>query len=275
MTIEQLQQPVQKQFLQYKEEYHHYTQNQIPLLHEVEQHLAQQPGKQIRPLLLLLTAKACGHLSYNHILLAATVELLHNATLMHDDVVDESNTRRGQESVRHRWGNQTAVLCGDYYLSLVMTILHRIGNPLISKLVAQTVSTMCKGELLQLTHHTDKNTTIETYIEIIGSKTASLMALCCHLGAISTQPPNEHQRKALQQFGYHYGLVFQIRDDTLDEQNPHDIGLPQGFQPQAEIDKHTHLAQQALLTLPPSPARQALGNLLLFSAPSPDKQTTT
>ena len=272
MTIEELIEPVQKEFLLFQEEYSHYTQSQTPLLQDVEAYLAHIPGKRIRPLLLLLTAKACGHLSHNHILLATAMELLHNATLMHDDVVDESDSRRGHDSIRHRWGNQVAVLCGDYYLSQVMAILHRVGNSEISNLVAQTVATMCKGELKQLSISSKVKTTIDTYIDIIGSKTASLMALCCELGAMHmTQCSKESHLKAMHDFGYHYGLIFQIRDDAFDSQNPHDIGFPDGFRPQIEIDKHSTLARQALETLPQTNVSKALGCLLLPTSPSPNK----
>lgn len=272
MTNEEIIAPVQKEYHLYQEEYTRYTQNPTPLLQEVEKYLAHIPGKQIRPLLLLLTAKACGHPSRRHILLATAVEMLHNATLMHDDVVDETDTRRGHDSIRHRWGNQVAVLCGDYYLSQVMTILHRVGYNEITKQVAHTVATMCTGELKQLSIASKKNTTKDTYIDIIGSKTASLMALCCKLGAMqTTQASNETYLKAMYEFGYHYGLIFQIRDDALDTQNPHDIGFPDGFQPQNEIDKHSTLARQALDTLPQSDARNALGSLLLPTSPSPNK----
>ena len=128
MTAEELQEPVRLPFNDFRDEYRRYTHSVAPLLHDVEEYLAQIPGKQLRPLILLLSAKACNTLTHSHILLATAIELLHNATLMHDDVVDESDTRRGHESVRHRWSNQVAVLCGDYYLSQVMSILHEVGR---------------------------------------------------------------------------------------------------------------------------------------------------
>ena len=275
MTLEQLHQPVEKEFLLFREEYSRCTHTHVPLLHDVEEYLALIPGKQLRPLLLLLSAQACGHLSHKHILLATAMELLHNATLMHDDVVDESDTRRGHPSVRHRWSNQVAVLCGDYYLAQVMAILHQIGDSEVSGLVARTVATMSQGELQQLDTLTHNTVTLDEYISIIGSKTASLMALCCELGAMpqTTSSGNDY-RKDMHDFGYHYGLVFQIRDDIHDAANStpdngHDICFPKGIKPESLIEKHSLMARQSLDKLPLSVARDTLGKLLLPSAPSP------
>ena len=275
MTLEQLHQPVEKEFLLFREEYSRCTHSHIPLLHDVEEYLALIPGKQLRPLLLLLSAKACGQLSHKHILMATAMELLHNATLMHDDVVDESDTRRGHQSVRHRWGNQVAVLCGDYYLSQVMTLLQQVGESEVSGLVARTVAIMSQGELQQLDALTRNAVALDEYISIIGSKTASLMALCCELGAmLQTAFADNDYRKPLHNFGYHYGLVFQIRDDIHDTSNStpdkkHDICIPDGIKPNSLIEKHSQMARQSLNLLPPSSARDTLDKLLHPSAPSP------
>ena len=152
MTIQELQLPVLDAFNRFKSEYSHCikggNEGRYPsIIAEVEEHLSSHPGKMLRPLLLLLSAKACEHLSDMHIKLAVAMELLHNATLMHDDVVDESDKRRGTDSVRHLWGNQAAVLCGDYFLSRVMSILQETGNKQASIIVAKTVATMSLGEL--------------------------------------------------------------------------------------------------------------------------------
>ena len=225
----------------------------------------------MRPLLLLLTARACNTLTPSHVTLATAMEMLHNATLMHDDVVDESDTRRGHESVRHHWSNQVAVLCGDYYLAQVMQKLQFVGNPEASKLVARTVSTMCQGELKQLSMTSRKEVTLDDYLDIIGAKTASLMALCCELGAMPLTDQNKKDySKAMYDFGYHYGLVFQIRDDLHDILSPHDIAFPADFDAESLIDQFSKKAMQALDILPQSTAKEALGKLLLPSAPSPD-----
>ena len=147
MTIDEIRLTVHNEFLAFAEEYDRCTRGggdntSTPLLDEVEEYLCHHQGKRLRPLLVLLAAKACGTLSPQHVLVATAMELLHNATLMHDDVVDESDRRRGDDSVRKRWSNQVAVLCGDFYLSQVMELLHRVGDKEASRLVADTVATM-------------------------------------------------------------------------------------------------------------------------------------
>ena len=271
MTLEELQEPVLLPYTEFKEEYKRCSQGDASLLHDVEEYLARIPGKQLRPLLLLLTARACNTLTPSHVTLATAMEMLHNATLMHDDVVDESDTRRGHESVRHHWSNQVAVLCGDYYLAQVMQKLQFVGNPEASKLVARTVSTMCQGELKQLSMTSRKEVTLDDYLDIIGAKTASLMALCCELGAMPLTDQNKKDySKAMYDFGYHYGLVFQIRDDLHDILSPHDVAFPADFDAESLIDQFSKKAMQALDILPQSTAKEALGKLLLPSAPSPD-----
>ena len=269
MTLAQLIEPVQLNFEAFRQEYQRRTRSTVPLLGEVEAYLGQHPGKQLRPLLVLLAAKACNTLTNHHIVLATIVEMLHNATLMHDDVVDESPLRRGHDSVRHRWGNQVAVLCGDYYLALVMSALHEINNNTITNLVSSAVCTMCEGELKQLAY-ANQPLNEENYLDIIGRKTASLMAACCELGAcrLEADTPSPY-RQALHDFGYHYGIVFQIRDDMHDADCRHDATLHNTIDPQPLIDHHTQLATDALNALPDTSARQSLLSLLLPSAPQP------
>ena len=271
MTLEELQEPVRLSFSEFRKEYKRHFQGSATILHDVEEYLARIPGKQLRPLLLLLSARACNTLTKSHILLAAAMELLHNATLMHDDVVDESDIRRGQESVRRHWSNQVAVLCGDYYLAQVMSIMQTIGNRDISSLFLNTVSVMCQGELKQLSLTSEKNITTDNYLDIIGSKTASFMSLCCELGAMCTSDnyDNNNIRKAMHDFGYCYGMIFQIRDDLFDAHSPHDICFPTDFNAQNLIDEYTAKACHALNLLPLSPAKEALAKLLLPSSPSP------
>ncbi|MBR5092066.1 MAG: polyprenyl synthetase family protein [Bacteroidales bacterium] len=278
MTIQQLQLPVQQNFYVFQNEYERLTQDKLPFLDEVEKQLAKTPGKQLRPLLLLLSAKACGRMTNAHMIMAAAMELLHNATLMHDDVVDESDTRRGQPSVRGKWGNQVAVLCGDYYLTKVMECLYNINSPEISSRVSQTVATMCQGELKQLKAISMDRIDINTYLDIIGCKTSSLMALCCELGAMPVYPEDDdihvreiilRQTKAMRQFGYHYGIVFQIHDDLAHLERKHDVSLPSNIDPQNIISEHRRLAIEALEPIPPSEARESLCSLLSPSAPQP------
>lgn len=269
MTIDQIRQPVANEFNLFLEEYRRRTQSHVELLVQVVEYLSHFPGKQLRPLLVLLSAQACQHLSLLHVKLATAVELLHNASLMHDDVVDESNSRRNHESIRHRWGNQVAVLCGDYFLAQVMTLIQELESPKVSSALSQTVSTMCQGELMQLSA-IHKKVKASSYIDIIGSKTASLLATCCQFGALSPKDSQESPfSQNLYDFGYHYGIVFQIRDDINDFNQDHDVALPEDISPSQLIEEHTLLAQKALQPLPNSPAKQTLLDMLLPSAPQP------
>jgi octaprenyl-diphosphate synthase len=269
MTIDQIRQPILNEYNLFLEEYQRRTQSNVALLEQVVDYLNQIPGKQLRPLLVLLSAKACQHLSPLHIKLATAIEMLHNASLMHDDVVDESNSRRQHDSVRHRWGNQVAVLCGDYFLAQVMSLLQEVGNRLASEYLAHTVAMMSQGELMQL-DAVHKKVKASSYIDIIGSKTASLLATCCQFGSLAPQgsTPTSYT-KALYDFGYHYGIVFQIRDDMNDFNQDHDVALPDDVSPLQLIEEHTLLAQQALKQLPDTPARQTMLDMLLPSAPQP------
>lgn len=267
MTIRELQLPVLEAFNCFKEEYARQItsgkqEKNSSFLAEVGQQLSEHPGKMLRPLLLLLSAKACGHLSNQHIKLAIAMEMLHNATLMHDDVVDESDQRRGTDSVRHRWGNQVAVLCGDYYLSQAMSIIQETGNRKASAIVAETVSTMSLGELKQLYLVGKGEITADHYIDVIGSKTASLMSACCELGSLPETGDNAPYSKPMHDFGYHYGIVFQIRDDMADLQEAHDIKMPSSINPNEPVTHHSQLAANALKPIPDSPAKQSLLCLL-------------
>lgn len=269
MTIEQIKQPVIEEYKQFQEEYRRRTDSSVELLQQVVAYLGEFPGKQLRPLLVLLSAKACQHLTVDHVKLATAVEMLHNASLMHDDVVDESDSRRNRDSIRHHWSNQVAVLCGDYFLAQVMSILQEVDNKQASEILSQTVAVMCQGELMQLAS-IHKEIKESSYINIIGSKTASLMSTCCEFGtfgANSAQHPEYVD--ALRKFGYHYGIAFQIRDDINDFDNDHDVALPQGASAQSLIDEHVALAQEAISCLPDTDAKQILLALLLPSAPQP------
>lgn len=269
MTIEQIKQPVLDEYKQFQEEYRHRTETNVELLDQVVEYLSQFPGKQLRPLLVLLSAKACRHLGPNHIKLATAIEMLHNASLMHDDVVDESDSRRNRDSVRHRWSNQVAVLCGDFFLSQVMAILQEVDNNQASEILSQTVAIMCQGELMQLAS-INKDIKESSYIDIIGRKTASLMSTCCEFGAYGfDNDTNPQYVSALKDFGYHYGIAFQIRDDINDFDNQHDVALPKDASAQELIDRHVALAQKALEALPDSEAKSIMAAMLLPSAPQP------
>ena len=266
MTLEQLRQPVKDEYDSFLQEYRLHA----SVLADACGGLPPVgTGKQLRPLLLLLSAKTCGTGSDKHILLAVAVEMLHNATLMHDDVVDESDTRRGQPSLRKTLGNQTAVLCGDHLLAQTMLLLQEIGSPEASSLFAKTVADMTRGELLQLDITRSRQATLDEYLEIISLKTASLMAACCQLGASNLVDTSSPASQSLRAFGLHYGMAFQIHDDLGSLDPRHDASYPQGINPEQLIAEHTEKAREALAPLPTSPARDALLSLLSPSAPMP------
>ena len=270
MTLEQIQLPIHDSFQLFQQEYLRRTTSSEPLLKEVEEYLATFPGKQLRPTLLLLAAEACQHLSQQHVMLAVAIELLHNASLMHDDVVDESDMRRGHQSVCNRWGNAVAVICGDYYLSLVITALRQADISEATEIMNNTVTDLCRGELKQLSLINSHQQSVDDYLEVISCKTASMMTSCCELGALPISDDGDsHYRQALHDFGYHYGMVFQMRDDMHDTDINHDVSLPSDTSAQSLIDQHTRLAQEALLQLPDTPARQSLFDLLSPNAPQP------
>ena len=174
------------------------------LLALIEQHITARMGKMLRPRLLLLAADTLGQAeSRRTTLLAVAVEMLHNASLLHDDVIDHSDSRRGQPSANARFGNTAAVLAGDYLLAQVMTILHEVNDPDAASLVNRTVTTMVEAELLQLSVRND-----DTYLRIIDGKTASLFACACALG-----------NPEYYDFGLHYGRLFQLRDDVADHED--------------------------------------------------------
>lgn len=183
------------------------TQGNGTLLQTVEQHLTASVGKMLRPRMLLSAAATRGEEqlhSRRTLLLAVCVEMIHNASLLHDDVVDHAATRRGRPSVNAQWNNEVAVLVGDYLLSQVMQLLDEIGDKDISRKVNQTVMSMVEAELLQ---QELQNTpcTLSDYLKIIDGKTANLFALAAELG-------NPFYRD----YGLHYGRLFQLRDDIAD-----------------------------------------------------------
>ena len=269
MTSSTLSRPVEAEYTRFLQIFRSRTFDQTPILDEVGKVLDRHPGKQLRPLLVLLAAKACGMLCEKHVLFAAAVELLHNASLMHDDVVDESDSRRGVSSVRGNWGNPAAVLTGDYYLAQAMLMLQQAGDSRASELVAGTVADMCRGELLQLTVTKTKTESLGDYMKIIEDKTASLISACCQLGALGSDGVASPYFDTLRTFGLHYGILFQLHDDLASLDPRHDASLPQGIDVEELIADHTCLANSALNTLPPSDARDCLRSLLLPSAPKP------
>ena len=173
-------------------------------------------GKRLRALLTLGSAKLCGYTKGGRdINLAACVELIHSATLMHDDVIDDGNLRRGKKTLNSIWGNQSSILIGDYLLSRCFEIMVEDGNLEILKLLSSTSAQIAQGEVLQLQHKGEIDMLEETYLKIISSKTAALFAAATKVGAILSDTENR-KKDALDFYGKNIGLTFQIADDTLD-----------------------------------------------------------
>jgi len=201
--------------------------NRVFLLDKVVQYLLRQKGKQLRPILVLLTARACGGITESTYRAAALVELLHTATLVHDDVVDEADRRRGMFSINALWKNKVAVLLGDFLLSrgLLLALDHKEYELL--HIVSDAVRRMSEGELLQIEKARKLDIDEETYFSIISDKTASLLSACTSCGAHSAGG-DEEVLSAMRFFGQELGMAFQIRDDLFDF-GVKDVGKPLGI----------------------------------------------
>jgi octaprenyl-diphosphate synthase len=194
----------------------------------ITRYIIKQKGKKIRPLLVLLSAKICGDINERTFRGAVLVELLHTATLVHDDVVDNANERRGLPSINAVWKNKIAVLMGDYLLSRGLMIAVDGNDFDFLKRITNTVKRMSEGELLQIQKTRKLNIDEKTYFQIISDKTSSLIEACCEIGAMSTTD-DEEKILAMKEFGKYLGISFQIRDDILDyEGNNKLFGKPIG-----------------------------------------------
>ena len=197
------------------------------LLGTVLSHIRQRGGKRMRPILILLTALNYGRVSDVTQNSALGLELLHTASLVHDDVVDESSERRGQASVNASYNNKVAVLVGDYILSTALLRVALSNNHRIVQLLADLGRILASGEILQLSNISNQEISEEVYYQVIDKKTAVLFEACCKLGAISVGAPREVVEKAAK-FGHNIGMIFQIRDDIFDYYDSAEIGKPTG-----------------------------------------------
>lgn len=185
-----------------------------PDLGPIISHVFRGEGKMLRPTLVLLAGMACGELKEEHIRTAAVMEMVHIATLLHDDVIDVSEQRRGNPTVNSCWGNEVAVLLGDYVLTVVFKMCTEMDQD-CSRIIAETTGTVCQGEMRQTMSRGNWDLSIADYLGIIRDKSASFFGGCCQVGAVLAQgKPNQVQ--ALTEYGLQLGLAFQIRDDLLD-----------------------------------------------------------
>lgn len=190
-------------------------QSDVVLINQVGHYIINSGGKRLRPLLVLLASRAFDYQGTQHINLATIVEFIHTATLLHDDVVDGSDMRRGQETANNIWGNEASVLVGDFLYSRAFEMMVEIKDMRVMEILAHTTNTIAEGEVLQLLNCNDADTTEERYLEVIHSKTAKLFEAATRLGAIiSGRPATEEE--AIASYGMHLGTAFQLIDDVLD-----------------------------------------------------------
>jgi len=190
-------------------------QSQVALIPQLAGHIVAAGGKRLRPLLTLATARLCGNRSRRHLGLAACVEFIHTATLLHDDVVDDSDLRRGRSTARAIWGNEASVLVGDFLFSRAFQIMVADGSLPVLKLLSDTSARIAEGEVLQLMTANDLETDAAAYFRVIEAKTAVLFAAACEVGAMVADRPRA-EADALRSYGMELGLAFQLVDDILD-----------------------------------------------------------
>lgn len=187
----------------------------VPLVEEISSYLIDAGGKRLRPLLVLLTARACGYKGQQHINLATVIEFLHTAMLMHDDVVDASDLRRGKKTVNATWGNPASVLVGDFLHSRAFEMMVEIGDLGVMAILSHATNTIAEGEVQQLTNIRNPDITENDYIQVITRKTAMLFQAASHTGAVLASA-TAIQQESSKQYGLHLGLAFQLVDDVLD-----------------------------------------------------------
>lgn len=217
---------ISKELDQFEFHFKESVKSRVSLLDRIMQYVVKRKGKQLRPMFVLLSAKLCGTINEKTYRAASLVELLHTATLVHDDIVDDSLERRGFFSINALWKNKIAVLVGDYLLSKGLLLSLNNNDFKVLQLLSEAVKLMSEGELLQIEKSRKLNLSEDIYFEIIKGKTASLLASACAAG-ISTTTNNEDTISKMQLFGEKVGMAFQIKDDLFDYGNQ-DIGKPTG-----------------------------------------------
>ena len=191
------------------------AQSHVELIPEIAGHLINSGGNRIRPMLTVAAARMCGYSGLHHIKLAMSVEFMHTATLLHDDVVDESDTRRGKEAARVIWGNQASVLVGDYLLGQAFKMMVETGSLDCLRILSDAACVIAEGEVLQLSVSQDTTTTEDSYLKVVGAKTAALFSAAARVGAVISSRPRAEQ-EALESYGRNLGIAFQLVDDALD-----------------------------------------------------------
>lgn len=187
----------------------------VVLIEQMGEYIINSGGKRLRPVIAVLSARACGYEGNKHHLVAAVIEFIHTATLLHDDVVDASELRRGKETANSIWGNEASVLVGDFIFSRSFEMMVQIGSMRIMEILSGTSNKIAEGEVLQLLNCNEPDTTEQQYMQVIQCKTAKLFGSAAQIGAVLANRP-ESEELALEKYGMHLGTAFQIVDDVLD-----------------------------------------------------------
>ncbi len=228
MKLNDIIKPVSKELLEFNKYFKSTLKTDVALLNLIIRYLTRKQGKQVRPALVFLSAMLCGNLNSRVYVGAALVELLHTATLIHDDVVDEADERRGIASINKQWNNKIAVLVGDFLLSKGLLSAIDGDEFAFLKISSRAVRLMSEGELLSIEKSKTLRVSEEDYFKIIKGKTASLLSSCCEIGAYAASDDTSHH-EAMRNYGEYVGIAFQIRDDIFDfTASRFDIGKPVG-----------------------------------------------
>jgi Geranylgeranyl pyrophosphate synthase len=190
-------------------------QSDVLLINQLGHYIVNSGGKRLRPVLTLLVARACGYNGTHHIDLATVIEFIHTATLLHDDVVDASELRRGHETANSIWGNEASVLVGDFLYSRAFEMMVNVGSMRVMEILSHTTNTIAEGEMMQLINCHKADTTEERYLEVIRCKTAKLFEAAAQLGPVLSNRP-EPEERAMALYGLHLGTAYQLIDDVLD-----------------------------------------------------------
>lgn len=227
MKVSEIKAPIEDELRIFEEKFKESMRSEVPLLDKITHYIIKRKGKQMRPMFVFLSAKMFGEVNESTYNAASLIELLHTATLVHDDVVDDANERRGFFSVNAIWKNKIAVLVGDYLLSKGLLLSVDKKEFKMLQIVSNAVREMSEGELLQIDKARRMDINEEIYFEVIRKKTASLIASCCSAGSASTG--DEENEEIMRQFGEKIGIAFQIKDDIFDYGTGDKIGKPTGI----------------------------------------------
>jgi len=215
ITLKQITQPIVEDIKVFQQEFENAMNSEVRLINSISKYMMRNKGKNIRPILTILSARLCGEPTVNSYRAAAMMELMHVATLIHDDVVDEATIRRGRPSINRVWKNKLSVLMGDFIFSKALINMIALRDFDALEQISSTAEKLSAGEILQIEKSITRSMNEEVYFEMINQKTASLIATSCELGAITTTK-KEEDRRATYSFGENLGMAFQIKDDLFD-----------------------------------------------------------